>query len=42
MGNKDIVIYTRLQESLGDNTKRLQECIDMLHILSVNRNLAGR
>nr|VFJ50439.1 MAG: Predicted transposase YdaD [Candidatus Kentron sp. FW]VFJ55130.1 MAG: Predicted transposase YdaD [Candidatus Kentron sp. FW] len=31
-------IYTRLQELLGDNTKRLRECIDMLHILSVNRN----
>nr|VFJ75487.1 MAG: conserved hypothetical protein (putative transposase or invertase) [Candidatus Kentron sp. FW] len=32
-------IYTRLQELVGDNTKRLRECIAMLHILSVNRDL---
>ena len=32
-------IYTRLQELLGDNTKRLRECIAMLHVLSVNRDL---
>nr|VFK79152.1 MAG: Predicted transposase YdaD [Candidatus Kentron sp. SD] len=32
-------IYTRLQELLGDNLKRLRECIDMLHILSANRDL---
>nr|VFK64337.1 MAG: conserved hypothetical protein (putative transposase or invertase) [Candidatus Kentron sp. TUN] len=32
-------IYTRLQELVGDNTKRLRECIHMLHILSVNRSL---
>ena len=32
-------IYTRLRELLGDNSKRLRECIDMLHILSVNRDL---
>ena len=32
-------IYTRLRELLGDNTKRLRECIAMLHILSVNRDL---
>nr|VFJ73171.1 MAG: hypothetical protein BECKFW1821C_GA0114237_10469 [Candidatus Kentron sp. FW] len=32
-------IYTRLRELVGDNTKRLRECIHMLHILSVNRDL---
>nr|VFK52262.1 MAG: Putative transposase, YhgA-like [Candidatus Kentron sp. TUN]VFK52466.1 MAG: Putative transposase, YhgA-like [Candidatus Kentron sp. TUN]VFK57983.1 MAG: Putative transposase, YhgA-like [Candidatus Kentron sp. TUN] len=32
-------IYMRLQELVGNNTKRLRECIHMLHILSVNRNL---
>nr|VFJ62333.1 MAG: conserved hypothetical protein (putative transposase or invertase) [Candidatus Kentron sp. FW] len=32
-------IYTRLRELLGDNTRRLRECIAMLHILSVNRDL---
>ncbi|VFN05931.1 MAG: hypothetical protein BECKG1743D_GA0114223_110031 [Candidatus Kentron sp. G] len=32
-------IYTRLQELLKDDIKRLRECIDMLQILSVNRDL---
>ena len=32
-------IYIRLQELLGDNLKQLRECIDMLHILSANRDL---
>ena len=32
-------IYTRLRELLKDDGKRLRECIDMLQILSVNRNL---
>ena len=32
-------IYKRLQELLGDNTRRLRECIAMLHVLSVNRDL---
>nr|VFJ76283.1 MAG: Predicted transposase YdaD [Candidatus Kentron sp. FW] len=32
-------IYTRLQALLSDNPKRFREYVNMLHVLSVNRNL---
>ncbi|MBT8419885.1 MAG: hypothetical protein KJO08_03390, partial [Gammaproteobacteria bacterium] len=35
-------IYTRLKSLLGDNSKRFREYVEMLHVLSVNRDLGAQ